>query len=151
MKQEIRKVKYNNTDYLELCEELNNHIDKVVAEQRKRNANCLEGLERFNNVYIMYIADKIAGCVAFSDVEHDVIKVENVFVKEEYRSSGVATKLFENLENVAKGKGAKSLILDTYERLESAVKLYKKMGFKIVPQFEELKNSPYSLCMQKDL
>lgn len=150
MEQEIRRVNIDNIDFLELCKELDNLLNKIVAEQRYPNANCLEGLDRFN-VYIMYKKRKPVGFVAFSNVINGVVEIGLVFVKEKYRCYGVATKLFEYAENIAKDQGAKSLILDTYERLESAMRLYKKLGFNIVPQFKGFENSPYSICMKKDL
>lgn len=92
---------------------------------------------------------------AVYDTTHEVkiqlLKIGRVYVCKEYRNHGIATKLFENVEKVAKSDGATLLILDTYERLASAVNLYKKLGFKVVPQFEELKDSPFSICMSKQI
>lgn len=60
MNEEIKKSNISNIDFLELCRELDEHLNKIVAEQRWPNANCLKGLERFNNVYIMYFENKPA-------------------------------------------------------------------------------------------
>lgn len=38
-----------------------------------------------------------------------------------------------------------------YERLSDAIKLYKKLGFKVVEPFPELENLPYSICMSKTI
>jgi len=148
---EIKKVKNTNIDFLSLCKKLDDVHNEVVAEQRMAGASCCEGNEIYTNVYIMYDNDKPAGCLAFTDVEKDIIEIGRVYVCEEYRKHGIATKLFEYAEEIAKNNGATSLILDTYERLSNAVNLYKKLGFKIVPQFPELKDSPFSICMAKEI
>ena len=80
-----------------------------------------------------------------------VIEIGRVFVSKKYRNKGIATKLFEAAEKQAKILNAKKLILDTYERLSDAVRLYKKLGFYQVEQFENLKHSPFSICMEKKI
>lgn len=148
---ELMKVENTNTDFINLCKKLDDIHNKVVAEQRMPGANCCVGNDIYNNVYVMYDNKKPAGCLAFTDVEDGIVEIGRVYVCEEYRKLGIATKMFENAEKVAKSNGATLLILDTYERLANAVNLYKKLGFKIVPQFEKLKNSPYSICMSKQI
>jgi len=136
----IKKVESTNIDFLNLCKKSDDIHNEIVAEQRMVGANCCEGNEIYTNVYIMYDNNKSVGCLAFTDVENGIVKIGRVYVCEEYRKHGIATKLFENAEKIAKSNGATSLILDTYERLANAVNLYLKLGFKIVPQFPELKD-----------
>lgn len=128
-----------------------NKHNTIVAEQRAANSSCLYELETYKNVYVMYYGKRAVGCIAFSDVINGNIEIGRVYVREEYRNQGIATKIFEKVLKSSIEKGANSLVLDTYERLEDAVRLYKKWGFEVVPQFEELKDSPYSICMRKDL
>lgn len=51
-------------------------------------------------------------------------------VNEHYRRSGVGKKLIEAAIDRAKQSGATALVLFTHERLEAAVALYKRMGFR---------------------
>lgn len=148
---EIRKVGNTNIDFLELCKKLNDTHNKIVAEQRQPNANCCIGNEKYTNIYIMYNEKTAVGCIASTDVKNETVEIGRVYVCEEYRKQGIATKLFENVEKIAKKNGAKILKLDTYERLVDAIKLYKKLGFKIVEPFPEIKDSPYSICMSKTI
>ena len=148
---EIRKVENTNRDFLELCKKLDDTHNTLVAEQRQPNANCCIGNEIYTNVYIMYDEETATGCIAFTDVTNEIVEIARVYVCEEYRKQGIATKLFENVEKIAKKNGAKILNLDTYERLSDAVKLYKKLGFEIVAPFPEIKDSPYSICMSKKI
>lgn len=148
---EIRKVENSDADFESLCKELNNAHNEEVAEQRMVGANCCVGNEVYTNVYIMYDGNKPVGSLAFTDVENETVEIGRVYVCKKYRRHGIATKLFENAEKVAKSNGAKTLVLDTYERLSNAVNLYKKLGFKIVPQFLKLSDSPYSICLSKEI
>lgn len=148
---EIKTVSNNNDDFIQLCKELDDVHNIIVAEQRAANSSCLYELEIYKNVYVMYYNELAVGCIAFTDVIDGNIEIGRVYIREQYRNQGIATKIFKKVLDSAIEKGAKSLTLDTYERLENAVRLYKKWGFKIVPQFDNLKDSPYSICMKKDI
>lgn len=150
-KLEIKTVSNKNIDFIKLCKELDNVHNTIVAEQRAANSNCLFELDIYKNVYVMYYNEQAVGCIAFTDVINGNIEIGRVYVREEYRNQGIATKIFDKVLKSSIEKGANSLILDTYERLEDAVRLYKKWGFKLVPQFDNLKDSPYSICMKKNL
>lgn len=149
MKEEIKEVKNNDPDFLFLVKKLDDIHNEVVAEQRSPGANCLNHLEQYTTVLVMYIDDKPAGCVSITDVDDDEVEIGRVVVLEEYRGKGLATKLLSEIERIAKEKGAKAMILDTYNRLSNAVNLYKRLGFQEVEHFPWLSNSPYSICMRK--
>ncbi len=145
------KVENTNSDFISLCKKLDDIHNEVVAEQRMPGASCCVENEIYTNVYIMYDGEEPVGCIASTDVNNKEVEIGRVYVCKEYRNQGIATKLLEKVEKIAKNNGAKYLILDTYERLVGAVNLYKKMGFKMVPTFESLKNSPFSICMSKKI
>ena len=147
----IKKVENTNIDFLNLCKKLDDIHNEIVAEQRYPDANCCIDNEMYQNVYIMYDDKKIAGCLAFTNVKNKTAEIGRVYVCEEYRKRGIATKLLKHAEKITKNNGGKTLILDTYERLSSAISLYKKLGFKIVPQFPDLADWPFSICMSKDI
>lgn len=147
--EEIRRVKNNDPDFLLLVKKLDDIHNEVVAEQRSPNANCLNHLDNYTTVLIMYVDDKPSGCASITDVIDEEVEIGRVVVLEEYRGRGIATKLLLEIEKIAKEKGAKAMILDTYNRLSNAVSLYKKLGFKEVEHFPWLSHSPYSICMRK--
>lgn len=145
----IVNVDYNNEDFSMFCNLLEKeHIDKI-KEQRCPYGNCLNGLEKFKTIFIAYADSKPAGCLAMTDMEGETIEIGRVYVLPEYRKQGVASSLFTKAEVYAKKCGAKKFILDTYERFESAVRLYKKLGFYEIENY--IKDSPYSVCMEKNI
>lgn len=151
----IKRCDITNSDFLCLCKGLDEHLDSVVAEQRMPNANCKKNLEQYKNNCMVAFWDSVpAGCMTFSELKQDEsIEIDRVFVRQEFRRHGIAQILFLEAEKIAKKKGAKTIILDTYERLSSAIKFYQKNGFEICEQNQELKlcNSPYSIQMKKVL
>lgn len=145
----IKKVKYNNKDFYMLCSMLEQeHID-VVREQRSPRGNCLKNLESFFRIFVAYDSKKPIGCLAMKDMIDGNISLGRLYVLPEYRKQGVAKNLFAKVFLEAKEQGAKSITLDTYKRFESAVILYKKLGFYKIDNY--LRESPFSLCMKKDI
>lgn len=59
--------------------------------------------------------------------------------------------LMEQLENAARKKGYRYLILESGEPLVAAMALYKKIGYKIIPNYGQYKDMPDSICMKKKL
>ena len=147
----IEMVKNSNFDFLHLCKKLDDVHNEIVAEQRYPNSNCCVGNEKYTSVYVMYVDNEAVGCLALTDVKDGVVVLGRVYVMDEYRKHGIATKLFDCAVKDAKANGAKTMILDTYSRLVSAVNLYEKLGFTVVPQLPGLEDFPYSICMAKQL
>ena len=152
---EITKTTNADPDFLRLCSAHNDVMNKTVAEQRYPNAHSLLGLEEYPTVFLARVDGVAVGCIAISDVATDYKRpyadIGRVFVDEKFRGRGIATELLKHAERCAKQMGAKMLTLDTYERLPNAVALYKKCGFTPVSQFLWIINSPFSLCMEKEL
>ena len=48
-------------------------------------------------------------------------------------------------------QGYKYLILESGEPLVAAMALYKKLGYKVIPNYGQYKDMPESICMRKDL
>ena len=145
----INIVEYNNSDFIQLCNLLEKeHID-IIREQRSPKGNCLNNLSEFKYIFVAYNNQQAIGCVAMKAVKDSVAELGRLYVLPEYRKHGIATKLFEMVEKQAKKNGAKKIILDTYKRFDSAIKLYKKLGFNEINNYIE--NSPYSICLEKRL
>ena len=64
-------------------------------------------------------------------------EVKRLYVIPEARGLGISKKLMETLHSVSKAEGYKHLFLDTLERLNQAVNLYKSIGYKPAPAYCE--------------
>ena len=78
-----------------------------------------------------------------------IVEIGRVYVVPEFRNHNIATNLSNIVEDKCHELGAKRIILDTYKRFESAINLYKKLGFHEIESYK--KYSPYTICMAKDL
>ena len=149
MDKNIKKVKYDNQDFLILCKGLEEEHIKIIKEQRSSKCNCLNNLDKFTTVYLYYLDNLAVGSIALTDCINDTIEIGRVYVLKEYRNRKVATNLFLKAFETAKFLGAKRIVLDTYKRFDKAISLYKKLGFYEIDNY--LTYSPYSICMEKQI
>ena len=101
------------------------------------------------NVLICYDNEVAIGCGSFKEFELKVAEIKRMFVLPEQRGKGIATSILNQLEFWAAALGYSSCILETSIRLESAIALYKKMGYEIIPNFGQYIGVESSVCMMK--
>ncbi len=72
--------------------------------------------------------DEMAGFLVFRKIG-DIVEVNNVGVKKDFRRKGVATSLLSNLLERSKREKVVSIFLEVRAKNKEAVRLYKKLGF----------------------
>ena len=76
-----------------------------------------------------------AGCVALRKLGTGICEMKRLFVRPEYRGLKIGRLLAERVIQEAKSLGYGAMRLDTLDRLESAVALYREMGFREIPAY----------------
>lgn len=83
----------------------------------------------YNTLIIVLDGDKAAGCVGIKKFSDEICELKRMYVRPEYRKAGLGRKLTELMIEKARQIGYKYMYLDTMPGLESAVRMYAKMGF----------------------
>lgn len=136
-------------DFIELCNELDNFLNELVdGEENRAEYIPYNQLDDIQSVIIAY-DDIPVGSVSLKKYDHECAEVKRVFVKEEYRYKGIVNKLMELLENAAREQGYRYLILESGEPLVAARALYRKIGYKVIPNYGQYKDMPDFICMKK--
>jgi len=102
--------------------------------------NVLEDIERikqeyFENTGIFYVTikkGKIIGTIAIKKQDNKTAKLKRMYVDRDYRKTGIAQKLMKKIFRFCKKKGYEKIILSTCPEMKSAIRFYKKHGFKEV-------------------
>src|SRR5690606_6433328 len=103
------------------------------------------------NIFFVKDGDKIIGTLALMKMEDGVFELTKMAVMPEYQGKSIGQKLMEHSINYARDRGWKKLIIYSSRKLENAIYIYKKYGFKEMP-IEE--NNPYArgdIKMELDL
>ena len=108
-------------------------------------------IENINNVIVAYAGQQPVAAGAFKKFSPGTVEIKRMFVKPDFRGRGIAFQILQQLENWAAELGCSYCILETGKKQPEAIALYKKSGYKVIPNYGQYKNVSNSVCMQKKL
>ncbi len=88
-------------------------------------------------LFLAYWNDDTAGCIALQDIGDEVCEMKRLFVKPDFRKQKVGEALVNHLLQTAKQLGYNLMKLDTLQKLQPAIKLYRKLGFEETTAYYE--------------
>jgi putative acetyltransferase len=91
-----------------------------------------------------------AGCVALRKLAPGICEMKRLFVRPEYRGLGLGRLLAERIVEEGRKLGYRSMRLDTLDRLEGAMALYRSMGFRTTAPYY-LNPLPGAMFWEKEL
>lgn len=81
-------------------------------------------------LYIAFIDNKPAGCVALRYVDSKTAAMKRLYVRPAFRHSSLGTNMAKLVVEDAREFGYKTLLLDSLPSMENAKELYTSLGFK---------------------
>ncbi len=110
--------------FLEYSQELG--IDLCFQNFQQELANLPD---RYESLIVAYDGDLPAGCVGLRPFEPSVAEMKRLYVREQFRGTGLGRLLAVTAIRKAKELGYLSLRLDTLPSMVSAIALYRSLGF----------------------
>ena len=129
----IQSMKITDTTVLELFSLHDDFMIEFLGEDSHYYTRYTEN-EKIENVWVVYVENLPAGCIAYRTKADGVGEVKRLFIRKEYRGKGISKELLNLLEKHAREQGCTKLFLDTRITLEPAVSLYRSFGFDITFQ-----------------
>ena len=126
----IQPMTITDTTVLELFSQHDDFMIEFLGEDSHYYTRYTEN-ENIEKVWVVFVDNLPAGCIAYRTKTAGVGEVKRLFVKKEYRGRGISKELLNVLEEHAKVQGCTKLFLDTRITLEPAVSLYCATGFEI--------------------
>lgn len=129
----MRLVKTNsdNPDFKMLSALFDEYLVDIDGEERDFFA--FYNNVQLDNVLVVYENEIAVGCGAFKKFDDYTAEIKRMFVLPNQRGKGTATLILSELESWATQQGFTSYILETSPKLTSAVALYKKTGYHLIP------------------
>jgi putative acetyltransferase len=139
-----------NTDFQHLVTQLDLFTKSIDKEEFGFYAQFNSSLE-LQHVVLAYINNEVVACGAIKKFSDNSFEVKRMFVLEKYRGKNIAGLLLKELELWAIELGALFMVLETGQEFESAVALYTKMGYTLIPNYGQYIGVERSICFQKQL
>ena len=145
----VQKTTSDNRDFKHLTKLFDEYLVDIDGDEK-------DFFAQYNQIYlehvIIYYEHEMAlGCGAFKEYEPKVAEIKRMFVLPEQRGKEIAVSILNELEVWAAFLGFKFTLLETSIRLESAIALYKKSGYEVIPNYGQYVGVESSICMKKNL
>ncbi|WP_320816228.1 GNAT family N-acetyltransferase [Flavobacterium sp.] len=137
----------NNEDFKKLTQLFDEFLVEIDGDEKDFFAQYNQIY--LSNVLVCYENDIPLGCGAFKETEPKTAEIKRMFVVSEGRGKGIASKVLTELENWAKELNCTSAQLETSQKLENAIALYRKFGYKDIPNYGQYIGVKSSMCMKK--
>jgi putative acetyltransferase len=108
-------------------------------------------IDKLNHCVVAILDDQAVGCGAIKEFSPGLAEVKRMFTLPVHRGAGVASAVLQELERWAIELGFSACILETGKEHHDAVALYRKAGYKILPNYGQYAGIEDSVCMEKSL
>lgn len=117
--------------------------------------NQYNGLDQIKHVVLALHGEQAVACGSIKPFEdpdlHTAVEVKRMYTNENVRGRGLATSVLHELEKWASEMGYKRSLLETGKRMPDAIGLYKKCGYKIIPNYGQYRDVENSVCFEKPI
>ena len=146
----IIRTSSDNHDFIELVRLLD--ADLAIRDGDKHTFyDQFNKIDNIRYVVVAYENNKPVGCGAIKEYKPDSMEVKRMYVLPEHRKKGIASKILDELEIWASELSYSKCILETGKGQPEAIKLYKKNGYTLIPNYGQYAGVENSLCFEKGL
>ena len=146
----IIRTAANNQDFQKLVALLDVELSEIDGEEHDfyHQFNAIDSLK---NCLVGYLDNELVVCGAIKPIGEDSMEIKRMYTVKAARGKGLASCLLLELEKWASELGKNFCLLETGKRQQDAVSLYKKNGYKIVPNYGQYIGVENSVCFRKKL
>jgi putative acetyltransferase len=140
----------DHPDFISLVRLLDADLAKRDGEEHSFYAQ-FNTIAKLKHVVVAYENTKAVGCGAIKEQSPTSMEVKRMYVLPENRKGGIATQVLTELEHWAHELGYPLCVLETGKRQPEAIELYKKNGYKVIPNYGQYIGIENSVCFEKQL
>ena len=140
----------SHNDFRQLVNELDHYLMGINGDQHDF-FDQFNKIDNIRHVVVLYHDAIPSGCGAIKEYKPGVMEVKRMFVPPAARGKGIASAVIKELEAWALELGYKKCILETGDTMPDAIALYKKNGYKPIPNYGQYVGVSSSVCFEKKL
>ncbi len=147
---ELTRIETANEDLAALISLLDAELAEYDGKEHSFYAqyNKLVGIHQ---MVVAYLDGLPVGCGALKAYDNTCMEMKRMYVKEEFRGKGVARAILAELESWVADSGFHHCILETGLKPQSALRLYEKYGYQVIPNYGQYAGVSNSVCMKKSI
>jgi len=145
-----KRTDSTDTDFQLLVNQLDRYLMGVNGDSHDF-FDQFNKIDNIRHVVVLYLDGQPAGCGAIKEYEPGVMEVKRMFVPPAARGKGLATAILKELEVWAAELGYEKCILETGDIMPDAIALYKKNGYRSIPNYGQYVDVASSVCFEKHL
>ena len=146
----IKRTDSEDQDFIELAKYLDSDLAKRDGNDHSFYAQ-FNKIDKIKYVVVAYENGKPIGCGAIKEYTPNTMEIKRMYTSPEGRRKGVATKVLSELETWATELSCEKCILETGKRQPEAIGLYKRNGYKLIPNYGQYAGIENSLCFEKEM
>jgi putative acetyltransferase len=146
----IKRTDSYDQEFIELVKQLDADLAKRDGNEHSFYAQ-FNKIDRIRHVVVAYENDDPVGCGAIKEYTPTIMEIKRMYTLPRKRGKGFATKILLELEKWARELSFEKCILETGKRQTEAVALYKKNGYKFIPNYGQYEGIENSLCFEKEI
>jgi len=148
----IRLIRTDSTnqDFIHLVK----HLDADLAERdgdKHAFYNQFNAIGKIKYAVVAYENNQPVSCGAIKEYASETMEVKRMYTLPEKRGRGIASKILVELEIWTRELSFKKCILETGKNQPEAIRLYKKSGYTIIPNYGQYTEIDNSVCFAKEL
>lgn len=121
-------------DFIRISMEWLKKYDLLEEEDLKILNNPEEEvLNSGGHIFFAQFGEEIGGTAALIKVDKDTFELAKLAVAEEYQHEGIGRMLMDKCLETARQENMRKIMLYSNHKLEAAIGLYKRLGFKEIP------------------
>ena len=146
----IIRTNSDNKDFVSLVKSLDADLSGRDGADHPFYAQYNE-IDKIKYVVVAYENGKPVSSGAIKEFSRDTMEVKRMYTLPEFRGKGLASKVLSELEKWAKELGCEKCTLETGKKQPEAIALYKKKGYKIIPNYGQYAGVENSVCFEKEI
>ena len=147
----VTKERPDSTDAAALITELDAVLTPLYPSESRHGLSVARLIAEAVAFYVLRSDGTPAACGGIKLFGRDYGEVKRMYVRPQFRGSGFAKLILNQLADHARAQGIHLLRLETGVHQKEAIGLYEGLGFRRIPPFGPYKPDPVSLCYEKEI
>ncbi len=146
----LRRTDSKNPDFIAMVALLDADLAERDGEDNEFYAQ-FNRIDALKHTIVGYRQGIAVACGAIKPFDNASMEVKRMYVVPAFRGKGIATRILRELEQWAKELDFEKCVLETGKRQPEAIALYRKNGYKVIPNYGQYQGVENSVCFQKNV